>query len=483
MDDFATLCRDAGMNIAEVASEFGVASEVAERWQEGTIKPPTQVTRTLDLLKNFSHPMPLSPPRTLKDSRSGTFTDNMKLPIHRWFRYSAGFSAQWVESVIEQRAKSAPCNLLLDPFAGSGTALLAAQRAGIRSIGIEPHPFIHAVACTKLGWHVNASELSKQADLLIQNAQCSSANYLPADAAPLLGKCFHPDALVQLYALRHEVESLECIAPIAALLRLALTSVLRECSHVGTAQWQYVLPNKSKAKTANPFAAFAARIEMFVGDIRQMQSSRGYAPAEVWSTDARSPDVPTDVSGQVDLIVTSPPYPNNYDYADATRLEMTFWGEVQGWGDLQSAVRHKLLRSCSQHSAAEKLDLDVLLTNPLIDPIRAELTEVCRELAEVRLEKGGKKTYHTMVAAYFCDLAQVWRSMRKFAAPRSDVCFVIGDSAPYGVYVPADEWLTKLALAAGFYEPRFEKLRDRNVKWKNRKHRVPLKEGNLWLRG
>ena len=29
----------------------------------------------------------------------------------------------------------------------------------------------------------------------------------------------------------------------------------------------------------------------------------------------------------------------------------------------------------------------------------------------------------------------------------------------------------------------FEKTRDRNIKWKNRKHRVPLKEGRLWIRG
>jgi hypothetical protein len=26
----------------------------------------------------------------------------MKLPIHRWFRYSAGFSATWVEGVIAE---------------------------------------------------------------------------------------------------------------------------------------------------------------------------------------------------------------------------------------------------------------------------------------------------------------------------------------------------------------------------------------------
>jgi hypothetical protein len=65
----------------------------------------------------------------------------------------------------------------------------------------------------------------------------------------------------------------------------------------------------------------------------------------------------------------------------------------------------------------------------------------------------------------------------------SEVCFVIGDSAPYGVYVPVIEWFGKLALAAGFESWSFEKLRDRNIKWKNRKHRVPLCEGHLWVRG
>jgi hypothetical protein len=40
-----------------------------------------------------------------------------------------------------------------------------------------------------------------------------------------------------------------------------------------------------------------------------------------------------------------------------------------------------------------------------------------------------------------------------------------------------------LALAAGFESWMFEKLRDRNIKWKNRKHRVPLCEGHLWVRG
>jgi hypothetical protein len=40
-----------------------------------------------------------------------------------------------------------------------------------------------------------------------------------------------------------------------------------------------------------------------------------------------------------------------------------------------------------------------------------------------------------------------------------------------------------VALAAGFNDYSFDKIRDRNVKWKNRKHRVPLLEGRLWVHG
>ena len=68
-------------------------------------------------------------------------------------------------------------------------------------------------------------------------------------------------------------------------------------------------------------------------------------------TDARAPAF--DENQPIDRVITSPPYPNNYDYADATRLEMTFWGEIEGWGDLHQAVRQYLIRSCSQHSAKE----------------------------------------------------------------------------------------------------------------------------------
>ena len=40
---------------------------------------------------------------TSLNGRSGAFVDNMVLPVHRWFRYSAGFSADWVRWLVRER--------------------------------------------------------------------------------------------------------------------------------------------------------------------------------------------------------------------------------------------------------------------------------------------------------------------------------------------------------------------------------------------
>ena len=95
---------------------------------------------------------------------------------------------------------------------------------------------------------------------------------------------------------------------------------------------------------------------------------------------------------------------------------------------------------------------DIRLEVKATAALDAAIADVCRQLAEVRLTKGGKKTYHLMVACYFWDLARVWLALRRVCDSPSDVCFVIGDSAPYGVYVPVIDWLGRLAVAAGFFE-------------------------------
>jgi len=410
--------------------------------------------------------------------RSSTFVDNMSLPIHRWFRYSAGFSAQWAEQEIKTALQQGPVRLL-DPFAGAGTTLIEGERCGVPSLGVEAHPFVCRIARAKLAWREPVErflELARKVRAVAKQQEGEAHGY-----PPLIEKCYPPYVLAELDALRQAWESLSNGDLVSELIWLAITAILRVCSPVGTAQWQYVLPKKKKVNPLAPLIAYEIQIHNMATDMGIRQQQLSGDAAIVYQEDARvCESVP---EHWANLVLTSPPYANNYDYADATRLEMSFWGEVESWGDLHHKVRRHLIRSCTQHVAADKEDLDRLLADSDLTPLVDEMQSVCHQLAEERMHHGGKKPYHLMVAAYFSDLAKVWRALRRVTSRGSQVCFVVGDSAPYGVYVPVDRWLGELALAAGFHSYSFEKTRDRNVKWRNRKHRVPLHEGRLWVEG
>jgi DNA modification methylase len=413
----------------------------------------------------------------MRANRSGSFVDNMQLPVHRWFRYSAGFSACWVGEVIREASGQGGLRVL-DPFAGSGTVVLEAERAGVEGVGIEAHPFIARIAKAKLLWRENAEAFRKLGIRIAHNATKESGSH--DDYAPLIKKCYPPETLVRLDMLKKAIRKCD-EGPLAELCWLTLVSILRAASPVGTAQWQYILPRKAKAKSVEPLEAFKGRIAVLAADMLAWQKHADSPRGQILCSDARTCDGVPD--GWADLIVTSPPYANNYDYADATRLEMTFLGEINGWGDLQAAIRAHLVRSCTQHVSAFAGQTPELLKDKVLEPIRAELIATCERLEAEKENHGGKKQYHAMVAHYFYDLARVWQALRRATRRGGRACFVVGDSAPYGIHVPVDRWLGELAVAAGFKSFRFEKLRDRNTKWLNRKHRVPLHEGRLWVEG
>ncbi len=412
-------------------------------------------------------------------ARSGAFTDNMKLPVHRWFRYSAGFSAAWVESVLESHNSIA----VLDPFVGSGTVCIASDKLGIPSYGIEAHPFIFRLGQGKLSWEADVSDFEAAIFALTVAAENIKVPVRLDEANALIVKCYSELCLHDLYSIKSAYLKLskEWTDKIKSLVFLAVNSILRATSHVGTAQWQYVLPNKTKARVTGPYAALKLQAKMMADDMRTMQTESISSKAVLLPTDSRSLEGVPDKS--IDLVITSPPYANNYDYADATRLEMSFWGEIDNWGDLHGAVRKHLICSSSQHASKDKMKLSELLADPAIDPIKGELTAVCNKLDAVRKTKAGNKAYHLMIAAYFVDMAKTFQALRRATKESATLCLVIGDSAPYGVHAPVERWFGELALAYGFKSWSFEKIRDRNVKWKNRKHTVLLHEGRLWIKG
>ena len=417
----------------------------------------------------------------LDKNNTSTFIDNMSLPIHRWFKYTAGFSGQWVEKVITEYANHVGRDdiTVLDPFSGSGTTLLSCDKLGVRSYGLESHPFVSRIASCKLLWEADIIKFRDFANTIRDLAERDTSNI---DEYPsLIYKCYDSDNLKQIDAIKKALLSKKNNTSSYKLCWMAFVSILRCSSHAGTASWQYILPNKNKKKVTSAIVAFEHQVEQMIDDMETYQAYGIHSQSTLLEHDARKP-IPLE-ENSIDLVITSPPYANNYDYADATRLELSILGEISSWGELQSKIRPGLVRSCTQMVSKQKKETYEILNDSALSSIHDEIYDVVSKLDEEKENHGGKKNYHTMIALYFLDLAYIWKNLRRVCKPNSRVCFVIGDSAPYGIYVPVDRWLGELAISAGFKSYEFEKIRDRNIKWKNRKHRVPLKEGRLWIKG
>lgn len=125
---------------------------------------------------------PTKPQR--RATNSTTFANNMSLPVHRWFRYSAGFSADWVATEVEKSG----AHRVLDPFAGSATTLVAAQAVGAEAAGVEIHPFVARVARAKLHWTAEPTEFITRAEKVVATA--SEMEPDTSAVSELTAKCF-----------------------------------------------------------------------------------------------------------------------------------------------------------------------------------------------------------------------------------------------------------------------------------------------------
>lgn len=76
-----------------------------------------------------------------------SFQANKSRPIYRWYKYKEAFSASLVEFLSQKYEITQ--GKILDPFAGSGTALFAASEAGIDADGVELLPIGQYIINTK----------------------------------------------------------------------------------------------------------------------------------------------------------------------------------------------------------------------------------------------------------------------------------------------------------------------------------------------
>ncbi|MCC6445916.1 MAG: hypothetical protein IT210_20980 [Armatimonadetes bacterium] len=191
-------------------------------------------------------------------------------------------------------------------------------------------------------------------------------------------------------------------------------------------------------------------------------------------------------TASVDLAFTSPPYLNNYDYADRTRLETYFFGETVSWGDITSKIRTRLMMSATTQINRNDYNKNDLLDSLFRDTspqVTDELDRKIKELSVRRLGKGGKKSYDILVAGYFNDMFKVLKETYRVLKDNAFFILILGDSAPYGVYIPTDSYLGEIGRTIGFRGYEIDVLRKRGDKWKEnpQRHREDLRESMLIL--
>ena len=417
-----------------------------------------------------------------KSSEYGSFKDSLRAPIHRWFTYPAGYSYKFVESEIRE------CDLdkrhwIMDPFVGTGTTSVAAKVAGVNSIGVEAHPFVFWVAKTKLHVEHDPVELENDAAAIVRQAKAIYSQNIPhAGIWPdLVYKCFTDDNLCQLLALRTATLQHDTTPERRDFFKVALTATLRDVTSAG-AGWPYIAPSKYAKRTVQREAIveFQKRCALMMSDVLEMHYLKPPDSLhKLVNGDARQLEEYADPDS-IDLVLTSPPYLNNYDYADRTRLETYFWGIYENWSDITRKVRdHLMIAATTQIRRAEMKDIGLCAgVKKVSTELHAEIVAIIDQLAELRLVKGGKKSYDLMVAGYFEDMLRVISGVQTVLKPGRQFVLVLGDSAPYGVHVRTDEIIGELAVAAGFSNFRIDVIRTRGGKWAGnpQRHNVPLRE-------
>lgn len=388
----------------------------------------------------------------------------------RWYRYPAGFSPSSLDLAV-RAAECEPGSIVSDPFAGAasvGTATIALQGT---FIGLEAHPEIAELANLKFERRGFADGLLAAAEGVAQDSRA-----MPIESEhELTRRCFGAEVLAQLVGLRTEIARAE--ARWRPYLKWALLATLRDVAAVKVG-WPYQRPALERAAPhRDPTRRFLQRATWMAEDLAASPPPLG---SRVVAGDSRESGSWTQAFGEQrgTACVASPPYLNNFDYADATRLELYFWGVAASWKEMCDSVRSGMLIATTQQtrqgiarSALERLK-EFPTLNAQLEPLAKAL-----EVERARRERKGKE-YDRVIGPYFVGLAGVLSNLYEFLEAGSRCAWLVGDSAPYGIYIDTPKLISSLAADLGFDPLEDEKVRTRGQRWRTNgvRHQVELSE-------
>lgn len=389
--------------------------------------------------------------------RLPTNTTANRHAVHRWFNFIAGFAPEFVA----EQCLTSPGGVVLDPFAGCGTSLVVAQSLGHQAIGFEPHPFFARIARAKIDAPPTVSRLKEIERVFLAGIQTPErAPVLTESAEAFLVKLFEEPTLRQLLGARAALE--EAGMHEDDLSFLLLSRILDMCSKAQT-DGIYKAPT-SRKKPDSPVDAIHTVIEQVRRDTAQACGDLSEASPTAVIHQRSSEDMRLVETGSVDVVVTSPPYLNNFDFAEMTRMHLYFWGICGSWREITEKVRTELVVNTTTALSGHR-DIQSQYRDRIATTLLPDLDRIVSALAQERRVRAGKKEYDLLVYPYFSQMTSVLMEVQRCLVDQGAAHVVVADAAFYGVHVSTPQFLASAMSDMGFAKVQCIKLRDRGHRW------------------
>jgi hypothetical protein len=304
---------------------------------------------------------------------------------------------------------SRPGDSVLDPFCGSGTVLVESLLAGRRAIGADTNPLACLIAKVKTT-PLRDRDLPRTLERVIARARDISNAAIPNRSA--LAPWFHPRMLRELARIRAAIARVRdedvrdffsvCFSSTVRTASLAdpriSVPVRQRPSRYSKHDWLHAravrrLADLERTSAYELFSRIAeANMDRLAG--LPLEVARGDAHTEL--ADARNITCNTVdssvLAGQVDLVLTSPPYLGAQKYVRACSLSL-LWLDLVPDGNLQTLARVSIGREHFRKGDYERPTLSgvpdadaVISAVRPINPLRAHLAATY--LTEMRAALG-----------------------------------------------------------------------------------------------
>ena len=240
--------------------------------------------------------------------------------LHSIHPYPARFVPQIPRHLIRlfQPVTNGP---VLDPFCGSGTTLVESQAQGISSFGIDVNPIAALISSVKT--NLPFQEISPFATRIASVAEASPNTSPPT--IPRLAHWFSPGAILALAKLTRALS--DVTEPVIKdALRVALSRIIVRVSRQDS-DTRYAAVDRS-VEEADVYRLFveSARTLDAVFQLERSDMFRRWAPSQVITRNVLTVE-PHELPYDFGLIITSPPYPNAYEYWLYHKYRMYWLGE------------------------------------------------------------------------------------------------------------------------------------------------------------